>query len=105
MRRAGALATALIAFAILNGPAVAQGSDPFAAACMTRVNATPTGCACQAKLARANLDRKEQQVALMALRGQREAFGAQVKAMGQAKAQAFSAKMSRLGERSRAECR
>lgn len=105
MTRPGALATALIAFSIWTAPAAAQGADPFASACMARNNATPSACACQAKLARANLDRKEQQVALMALRGQRDAFGAQVKAMGQNKAKAFSTKMARLGQRSRAECR
>lgn len=86
-------------------PAAAQQRDAFAAACLTRANMTPAICACQAKLARANLDRREQQAALTALRGDRENFGKQVRAMGQAKAKTFEGKMARLSAQSRAQCR
>lgn len=86
-------------------PALAQPRDAFAAACMNRQNATPSNCACQSKLARANLDRREQQAALSALRGDKENFGKQVRALGQAKAKVFSGKMQTLSVQSKALCR
>ncbi len=102
--RAAAALTLPLVFAA--APAFAQPrGDAFAAACMTRNNMTAAICACQSKLARANLDRREQQAALLALRGDKENFGKQVRAMGQAKAKTFEGKMARLGQQSRAQCK
>ncbi len=84
-------------------PASAQQADAFTAACM-KSGTSASKCACQSKIARANLDRREQQAALSALRGDKASFAKQVKAMGQAKAKTFEGKMAQLGQRSRAQC-
>ncbi len=98
-------AFALALLSALTLPAAAQQRDPFATACMAKKNASPANCACQGKLARANLDRREQQAALSALRADKAGFQKQVKAFGETKAKVFAGKMQKLGERSRAECR
>ena len=85
--------------------AFAQRADAFAAACLKKQSSTPSNCACQSKLARANLDSREQRAALSALNGDKASFTQQVKAMGEAKARTFSGKMQKLGEMSRAQCR
>ena len=83
----------------------AQQSDPFTAACMTRKDATPAKCACQSKLARANLDRREQQMALAVLRGDKDGYNKQVKAIKPEQIKTFQGKMDKLGAQSRTECR
>lgn len=82
----------------------ARPADPFIAACMAKKNTSQVKCACQAKIARANLDRREQQAALLAVRGEKEAFTKQVKSFGEAKAKVFAGKMQKLGEQSKAQC-
>jgi hypothetical protein len=84
---------------------MAQQSEPFTAACMTKKNATALKCACQSKLARASLDTREQQVALSGLRGDKAGFEKQVKAMKPESARILFAKMDKLGVQSRSECR
>ncbi len=97
---------ALIAgYLILPAPVFAQQADPFVAACMRGKTATPAKCTCQSKIARANLDRGEQQAALSALRGDKDGLGKQVRALGPVKAKAFEDKLKKLGEQSRAQCR
>ncbi len=86
------------------GQAAAQ-QDAFFAACMSKGNKTQSNCACQSKLARVNLNRAEQRAALSALRGDKDGFARQLRAMGQGKAKAFAGKMDRLGARTRAACR
>lgn len=86
------------------GQAAAQ-QDVFFAACMSKGNKTQSNCACQSKLARVNLNRAEQRAALSALRGDKDGFTRQLRAMGQGKAKTFAGKMDRLGARTRAACR
>jgi len=101
--RAGLIAAISSAAFLWAGAGLAQQRDAFAAACM-KSGTSASKCACQSKIARANLDRREQQAALSALRGDKENFGKQVRAMGEAKAKVFSTKMQRLSTQSRAQC-
>lgn len=84
--------------------AQAQQKDPFVAACMARKNTVERKCVCQAKIARANLDRRELQAALLALRGDNDAFTKTVRGFGEAKAKGFSAKMQKFGAQAREKC-
>lgn len=104
MRKSALILTAFALFAAPL-PGMAQQANPFVAACIAQKKFTPSGCACQAKLARATLDRGEQQAALSALRGDKEAFARQMRAFGAAKAKVFVGKMDTLSVRSRAECK
>lgn len=102
--RAAALALALML------PAAAQAqqagrADPFASACMAGGKRSASNCACQSKLARANLNAREQRAALAAMRGDRDGLGRELKAMGQNGAKAFDAKMGRLSARSKQTCK
>lgn len=101
--RASLIAAISTATFLWAGAGFAQQGDAFAAACM-KSGTSASKCACQSKIARANLDRREQQAALSALRGDKENFGKQVRAMGQAKAKVFSGKMQKLSTQSRAHC-
>lgn len=77
--------------------------DPFAQACEARGTA-PASCACQAKLARSKLDAAEQRAAVTGMRGDSAGLRKAVAAMGQAKADAFRAKLSALGKAARETC-
>ncbi len=96
-------AALFLPFLFAAAPAAAQQADAFTAACM-KSGTSASKCACQSKIARANLDRREQQAALSALRGDKTSFAKQVQAMGQTKAKAFEGKMVQLGQRSRTQC-
>ncbi len=96
---------ALIAGVLVLPAAVsAQQADRFVEACMRGKAATPAKCTCQSKIARANLNKQEQQAALLALGGDKDGFAKQMKAFGPAKSKIFNGKMEKLGVQSRREC-
>lgn len=99
------LAGALLTLAPGLGSTPAMARDAFAAACMAQGKASARACACQARLARKNLNRRERRAALAGLRGGRDALAREIKAMGQKRARVFAVKMRRLGAASRKQCR
>jgi len=107
LRAISLVVAATLPLAVLAGaPAQAQqrGADPFAAACMAGGKRSAANCACQSKIARANLNAREQRAALAAMRGDKTGFGREIKAMGPNGAKAFDAKKGKLGQLSRSRC-
>lgn len=89
---------------MMAGEARAQSEAQFAKACQASGKRSAAACTCQAKLARRNLNAREQRAALAAMRGDETAMAREVKAMGKKGVQSFDAKMGRLSALSRKTC-
>lgn len=101
MRRAVGALSALFLFC--SGAASLAATDAFSAACEARGTA-PASCACQAKLARASLDKNEIGAAVAGMRRDEAGFRKAVAAMGENKAARFKAKLGTLGQKARETC-
>lgn len=98
-----ALAT-IVGFALPPAGATAAPRDDFAAICLAR-GGKASACACQAKLARADLSPAERRAAISGMRGGQEAMKKEIAAMGPQRAKAFAGKMQQLSRRAASECR
>ncbi len=104
MKRLSFFAANLLVLVAATGSAQ-SAPDTFADACMARGNASRSVCECQAKLARTGFNPQERQMAIVAMRGNGEAFRASLAKMDEPKRKSFIGKMQKLKGQTEAQCR
>jgi|LauGreDrversion4_2_1035121.scaffolds.fasta_scaffold79101_2 hypothetical protein len=98
-------AAALAACMLLWSSAHAFAADAFTQACTARGTASASHCACEAKLARASLNQREQSAMIRAMKGDTDGFRTAVSAMGEAGSKEFIAKIRTLKTQTDQMCR
>ncbi len=98
-------AAALAAGVFLWSSAPVLASDAFTQACTARGTASASHCACEAKLARASLNQREQSAIIRAMKGDTDGFRTAVSAMGEAGSKEFIAKIRDLKTQTDRVCR
>jgi hypothetical protein len=98
-------ASAFVAGVLLLSSAQAFAADAFTQACTARGTASESHCACEARLARASLNQREQAAMIRAMKGDTDGFRAAVSAMGEAGSKDFIAKIRTLKTQTDRTCR